>query len=433
MSTSRPSEGIFNSPNRPSPPVKSPSQPALTAENTGSIPRAQRTMDKVVFTNESLDEKAKTFHLVQKVKYKDELRFFKHNPPQDTNPENHYMSECEAGILELIKLFSDEDDLVPEKFNTHVNEHGTQIGISVKAVDGFVSLKKSPLSDTDLQKPSILTTLINVSLFRVLLGDDDITPFNLGKFGQEQDRVAGIDLDMGFYHILAYVKKTWLTLRPATRKRLTKTDIENFPDISRENAPFFWLTTQPYENSAANTMQKWFSENAFTIEENEQFKKTKNNPIVIYQKFKDLLRFLITSDHTIQNALEKHIRPELTFKDGNGVNRYILSTMMEGITSYKKYLFDTLVTMQSFQNFLTNDGGLAYSQIIARYIRRNNAFEASEIRKWDKHPERKADILVKGSIRLEEVSEAYSKIFEKAMEHAVNEQRKYTSFSQKPL
>lgn len=427
MLTSRPSEVTINSPNRPSPPTSSPTLFTSHSAPTGTTPIAQRTMDKVIYTNESLDEKTKAYHLVKKVNYKDELRFFKENPEQESNPENHYMSECEAGILELFKLFADDEESVPGKFNTHTDKNGVQFGISVQAIDQFVSLKKSPLSDTDLQKPSILTTLINLSLYRVILGDDDITPFNLGKFGASQDRVAGIDMDMAFYPIIAYIKKTWLTLRPPTLKRLSKEDIENFPDISNKNAPFFWLTTQPYVNALANAVQTLISENAFSVEENNRFKKLKSNPIVIYQKFKDLLKFLITSDHIIQNALERHIRPELTYKDGSGVTRNILDEMMLNITGYKAHLFDLLVNMKSFQDFLNESGEKAYIEIVKKYIKRNEEFEASEMRKWDKNPARKSAILINGTIRIEEVKAAYDKIFDTARENAVAEQRKYTS------
>lgn len=429
---------------RPMPPVHTPSLPSVSS--TAQIQQAMtkkarkhRTQENLVATNEGMPEKCKTFHVVERGRYKDEDRFIKYNP----NP-NSVMSQVEAGILEVYKLQIPFN--VPGDVNVHVDEKGDTSCLSIRGIQNFVSLRKRPLTKVDLENPKIISSLIACAVASFFNCEDDLTVFNIGLSGTDPDNldtVVRIDVDMSYYPIVGNIKPVWKTIRPILEDsfKFTPYRVKNFPDLQDPDptaeqlpTPFFCLTSQPYKYLVANTIQKIFSENAFTPDENEQFKQLKDHPVTIYTKYLRMMKIIFINDATYRNALAKHIDSNLTYVDDKtGETTLLIDKILSVIQERKQQLRNVLVNLQEFQTFITsNEGYRAYLEICEEITVQNTITEASEMQKWKKDPSRSPADLLTDTIYLDDIKAAWRSLTDDIILCAVEDMRKTQLVNQRP-
>ena len=417
MSNTRDKLGLENINNdvsvtRPSPPVHSP----VELERPEDYPQKSRPKSALLFSNEpanALPESAKSFHVVEKVQYKGTLRFFKHNTP------GSYMSELEAAAWSIYHLIA--PGYVPEKVNAHYDSNGVFVGVSSKAIPGYIPALVKKLTDEDLNNPEIVKGNAIGTAMSYINEEEDYHTGNTDRNGMR------IDFDMSIWPILGLFKEgkpiDWFyRTRDPSKFRMTANDINKFPDIADAN-PFYWPTKpQPFlREGTRQVLSKWvaISKNAFKSVENGVYKKLNKIDDFHYYKFRTFLKFLLLSDHMLGTAIKQHLRNDVTHTDARGKHHKVCDTLLRHLSDRKEQLRKTLVHMRTFQDFLASHGEKAMKEIRQEFADLNQHLIASEVRKWTKKPERSASTLINNMVDTDEVEKTYDDIFDEARQQAV--------------
>lgn len=397
---------------RPAAPSRQPSQPTGNAiptvhQTNHQTARKHRHIGRLSFfgdANAALPSSTKSFHPVEKVTCKDRIRYYKHNK------EGSLMSALEAVGWSLYHLV--EPDYVPEKVNAHYNDQGKYVGVSVTEIPGFSSIKESPLTENDLKNEEVLKGLAICMVLSWFFAEDDLHRGNMDKFGHR------IDFDMSLYPITGYFKDSaFLQMyRPSDplRFNITARDIENFPTLI-DAKPFYWPTKpQPMiDEGTRNKLSSFLpiSNNAFQSMDNELLKKLSDNPTFIYYKYKTMLKLSLLNKVHFKQRIQDHLHKDITHPDPKFSNVKIADLILDFVLNRQQILRQTLVNMPSFQDFILRDGEDAKISILEAFTKSNHELLDREKRKYVKHSDRPASILINNLIDPDEVEEIYNNIF----------------------
>lgn len=369
----------------------------------------------------ALPNSTKSFHLVEKVTYKNRNRFYKHNP------EGSLMSALETVGWSLYHLI--EPDYVPDKANTHYNRQGKSVGVSVAEIPNFSSIKESPLTELDLENEEILKGLAICMVLSWFFAEDDLHRGNMDKFGHR------IDFDMSLYPVTGYFKESAFlhVYRPCdpSRFNITERDIESFPKLTDAN-PFYWPTKpQPIiDEGTRNKLSSFLpiSNNAFQCTDIELLKKLSDNPTFIYYKYRTMLKLSLLNKVHFEQRIQDHMPKGITHPDPKFSNVKIADLILDFIVNRQQQLRQTLVKMPSFQDFLLLSGEDAKTSILEAFATSNQKLRERERSKYAKHPDRPASILINNLIDPDEVEELYNNIFREMKDCACD----HHNFTQKP-
>lgn len=400
-----------------------PEQPPVMTRQTSSYATLQREfaaqkhrpIDCMRFYADAamaLPDSAKSAHAVEKVTKKGKVLFFKHNTP------GSLMSELEAAVWAIYHVVAPKH--VPAKANAHFNSKNEYVGVSLQEIPDFQSTMDDPLAEKDLSDKSTVKGLAVILALSYILEEDDLHRGNMSKLGFR------IDFDMSLWPVLGNFKEgtviDWM-YRPRDVERfcITTDDIDNFPDI-KDAKPFYWPTIpQPIITEGARNVLSNFipiSRNAFPTIENLLFKKLKDNPDFIQEKFKTFLKFLLIDTDHYAMLINQHLRENLRNPDPHTQFKKISEIMVEHLEGRKKQLRDVLVKMPSFQSFLWSHGAAVKQEILAEFSEYNNGIREHEAAKRLKNPQRGEGVMFDTLIRLEDIKNNYTDIYREAKAYA---------------
>jgi hypothetical protein len=354
-------------------------------------------------------ESNKTFHLVFKYMKKGVTWFFK------INPDNSLMSELESAAWGIFDLIA--PGYVPPKTRAYYDSRGVYVGVCSQEIPNFKSFRHAPLTEKDLENKELVGGMAIGSTISFLLAEEDNHIDNGNKAGQR------IDLDMLCWPILGQYKDVdtlcWI-YRPPKEERysMIDEDIRHFPDLQGGGSkPFYWLTARPngLAPSIGSLPVEAVARNAFSISQNETFKKLKVDPIFIYEKFKTQLKFLLLSDEQYSTRIKQHIRPEV--RDVR-THKKMTDVLTDWVSKRKTKLRDVLVGMFEFHDFLTDKGEIALNQILDEINLHNKIVQEREVHKRAKNPSRSIDFEIDNLIDPEEIRANYRKIFNEVVAEA---------------
>lgn len=294
-----------------------------------------------------------------------QLFFYKDYADPRYNDIHSPMIPLEAICYNYYKLLI--PDCVSKTYAHYVDcgaEGQKYVGVSSKAIPNFRSIASDPLTDTDLKNHDILKHLALILTASYIFAEDDLHRGNLSKHHR-------IDFDMSLWPILYYFKKEW-TFRPPEKRFdvIDPDDILHFPNLKKAK-PFYWPTNDPsiIPPGIISAIEKVTghkaSENAFTIDVIELFRKLELNETFRYYKYRTLLKYILT-DQLIYRNLARLVSPQILKKtDGTPTDIYTLMADYHNgrIAAFKGVLQD----LPEFQEFIQTHGEQALKEIKAEF------------------------------------------------------------------
>jgi hypothetical protein len=268
------------------------------------------------------------------------------------------MAPLEAAANEFFKFLA--PDSVSRSYAVCDNS-GKYASIVSNAIKGYESFAQRPLTEADLEDEKSIKRLAEIIVGSYIFGEDDLHRGNAGL-------TARIDFDMLFWKLFYRVKGYRLgvdgiTRDPRTAFNYDADDIRSLPTL-KKNGCFY----APGKTGLTS--------NAFSQEEVAVFAKLTNNPIFIYHKFRLMLKFILSTNDIISRQLAQlHIPSDATVVvDGEAKNA--IKLLAETNCQNRKELYDVLIDMPEFHDFIKNDGEKALKEIKEELTHHNEKIKA---------------------------------------------------------
>lgn len=273
------------------------------------------------------------------------LYVYKHHP-SGINP---LLTKLEAFANGYYKLLT--PDIVTTS-RAHYNEEDEYVGVSSKVIPGFISLKNEPLKAEDLKDDNIVKRLARCLVSSYLAREDDLHRGNMSKDGSR------IDFDSSFWDIVHLIKGgrkfiDGIFRDPKTAFPITAEDILHFPNLVNADPYYFPTLTR-----TAN-----ISDNAFSEEEAAIYSQLENNKVFINEKFKILLKYILTDTSVYHRLASAYFSPTDCINDDNAID-LIVNAESKRIEQMRA----TLMGMPEFKEFIySTEGYNAYCEIAREF------------------------------------------------------------------
>lgn len=113
---------------------------------------------------------------------------------------------------------------------------------------------------------------------------------------------------------------------------------------------------QAYDNQKGN-------KNTFTHEDNKVFKSLATHPVVVFHKYKTLLKYILVDEYLYKALAKLHVEENIRVTSPKRTNDFMHKLLPQDESVRIKEITEKLLSMEDFKDFMTKHGEFAYQLI----------------------------------------------------------------------